>query len=180
MHDGRELKRNRLFEQIESIPQPLRLFHPTVQTLAEEGVEISQNLCQWHQNYLERRLSNTEYTRLAQIDYHALVLFLCQNYSYYTCWDGVTIPSLTKCCVQNHVKAIVNLSEGIQAAPHVPGVLLLFALRMGGAHATDDALRQMVIQRLDAIYWEGFVVSERIKSDLRELWEYQRRLISPQ
>ena len=165
-----------MLDQIESIPSPLRPFNPIIQALAHEGVEISNNLCQWHQDYLERSLPETAYTRLAQIDLHALILFLCHTYSYYECWGSLTIPSLTRSCVEDHVKAIIGLAESIQTASHVPGVLLLFALRVAGGHATNTMLMQMVIQRLDVVYWEGFIVSERIKSDLQEFWEYRRSL----
>jgi hypothetical protein len=113
---------------------------------------------------------------LAQVDYHALVLFLCQAYGFYECWDGLSIPLLAREDVENHVKSILDLSETIQAASYVPGVLLLFALRMAGVHATDETLMRIVVERLDSIYCKGFVVSLRIKFDLQELWEYRRRL----
>jgi hypothetical protein len=120
---------------------------------------------------LESSSSDNVYARLAQIDYHALVLFLCQAYGYYACWEGFLIPVLTRADVENHVKSILDLTEKIQAALYVPGVLLLFALRMAGVHATDKTLTRMVVERLDTIYQEGFVVSWRIKSDLKEFWE---------
>lgn len=158
----------------------MRAFHPIIQALASEGMKIRQTLLQWHQDYLRSSLPETAYTRLALIDFHALTLFLCQTYRYYNCWDGLAIPSLTPTYVEIHVKAIIRLAENIQAAPLVPGVLLLFALRMAGIHAIGHTVMQMVIERLDSIYWEGFVVSERIKFDLQEFWEYQQRLGYPE
>jgi hypothetical protein len=163
-----------LFDQVESIPPQLRSLHPIVQALAHEGVEISQALCQWHRQYLESLVFETEYTRLACVEFHALALFLCQTYGYYACWSDLRIPSLAPQDVEFHVKAILSLARTIQAAPHVPGVLLLFALRMAGAHATDAALMQLTMQRLDDVYWEGFVVSEWVKRDLQELWRYRQ------
>jgi hypothetical protein len=163
-----------LFDQIESIPPQLRSLHPTVQALAHEGVEISQALYQWRQQYLGSLVSETEYTRLAYIEFHALLLFLCQTYDYYACWSDIPIPSLARQEVEIHVKDILSLAKTIQAAPHVPGVLLLFALRMAGAHATDATLMRLTMQRLDDVYWEGFVVSEWVKRDLQELWGYRQ------
>jgi hypothetical protein len=171
----RRLRRNRLFDQIESIPLSLRSSHPAAPTLALEGTELIQTLYQWHRDYLENPSSDTVYTRLAQIDYHALMLFLCQAYGYYACWDGLPIPSLACEDVENHVKSILDLAEDIQTAPHVPGILLLFALRMASVHAIDETLMWTVEERLKTIYWKGFVVSWRVESDLRELWESRRR-----
>jgi hypothetical protein len=139
-------------------------------------MEISQSLRRWHQDYLESSSPDTVYTRLAQIDYHALVLFLSQVYSYYGCWDSLTISSLARENIKTHVGSILNFAVTIQAASSIPELLLLFALRMAGVHATDDALMLMVVERLDTIYWKGFVVSRRIKLDLQELWEHPRRL----
>lgn len=154
--------------------------HSVIHALAHEGIEITKEIRQWHQNYSESVVCETAYTQLACMDFHALTLFLCQLYGYYSCWGGVTIPSLTRDCVEAHVNAIIDLAEVTKIVPHFPGVLLLFALRIAGVHATDITLMQKVIEHLDSIYSEGFVVSEKIKSDLKELWDYRRRPDCPQ
>lgn len=161
---------------MENIPQLLRPFHPIIQSLAHEGIELNQELSQWRQDYAGSTMRETAYTQLALIEFHALALFLCQTYSYYQCWSDLTIPSLTKDRAEFHVRAIIDLAGMIEAAPHVPGVLLLFALRTAGVHAIDVALMRMVTQQLDLIYREGFIVSERIKLDLQEFWEDRQRL----
>ncbi len=47
---------------------------------------------------------------------------------------------------------------------------------MAGANAVEQSLRNKTLDRIDQIYRSGFLVSERIKVDLQELWNYQARL----
>lgn len=98
------------------------------------------------------------------------------NYTYYTCWEDLDIPSMTSAQIEIHVNAVVALSSQILEHSNLPGVLILFPLRMAGANAAKPSQRDELVRLLDRISQKGFVVAERIKVDLRELWEYQQRV----
>ena len=57
-------------------------------------------------------------------------------------------------------------------ASAIPGVALLFPLRMAGANTLAMENRTKVVDILGRIHQSGFIVSERIKVDVQELWGF--------
>ncbi|POR31888.1 Uncharacterized protein TPAR_07908 [Tolypocladium paradoxum] len=163
----------RFFGTIESVPEPLRSIDPSIDALAHEGMELQQAIFSWHDEIIPYTDRADAYTQLALTYYHSLLLFLARNYTYYACWHHKTLPSLTRAEIDAHTTAIIDLSQNIVVASDIPGVTLMFPLRMGGAHAVEAQQRTNVLRILGQVYQKGFVVSDRITVDLRELWEFQ-------
>ncbi|KAK1466953.1 hypothetical protein CMEL01_10946 [Colletotrichum melonis] len=161
------------FDRIESIPDTLRPGHPAIHALAEQGQRFRQRLCSWHDQITPYFDHRDPYCMLALSNYNALQLFLSRNYAYYACWEGQDIPSLAAHEIEAHVTAVVDLSNQILEYSNIPGVLLLFSLRMAGANTNQSLQRGEIVRLLDRIATKGFAVSGRIKRDLQELWEYQ-------
>lgn len=160
---------------MESIENKLRPNHPIVSALAREGSRFQQRLDNWHeQSALHADCLNPHY-KLALANYHALQLFLCRNFTYYACWEEEHVPLLAASGVEMHVTAIVVQSDDILKHSKIPGILVLFPLRMGAANANRASQQDQIIKLLERISQNGFIVSERIKVDSQELWEYQRR-----
>ncbi|KGO75674.1 Protein of unknown function DUF3468 [Penicillium italicum] len=163
----------RLFDNIESVPQEMRSFDPGLDALALEGLEIKQRLLNWQE---ESHLENPpvdSFTQLAVIVYHALLLYHCMNFTYYSCWMTRTIPRLTQSEVDKHVATILDLSQSLLSDTNIPAVLLLFPLRMAGVHVSEKHAQEKVLGTIRKIRQNGFVVSDRIEVDLQEFWHYE-------
>ncbi|KAH6874074.1 hypothetical protein B0T10DRAFT_533100 [Thelonectria olida] len=164
----------RFFDHIESIPQELRPGHPIIHELANEGMRIRRQLQCWHDHATLHPDRLNSYLNLALTNYHALALFLCRNYTFYNCWDEQQIPQLTTDDVSTHVDAVLALSEAILKVSSIPGLLLLFPLRMAGASAIAACQRDQTSRLLARVSQNGFLISERVKADLHELWAHER------
>ncbi|KND91844.1 hypothetical protein TOPH_03447 [Tolypocladium ophioglossoides CBS 100239] len=163
----------RFFATIESVPESLRPIDLSIDALAHEGMELQRTIFSWQDEVVPYLDLTDAYAQLALTYYHSLELFLARNYTYYSCWHGKTIPSLTHDEIDAHTAAIIDLSQNIIRASEIPGVTLMFPLRMSGAHAAGAQQRSRVLGILGQVYQKGFVVSNRMTVDVRELWEYQ-------
>lgn len=67
----------------------------------------------------------------------------------------------------------MDLCDKILQSSNIPGAILLFPLRMAGAHSKFEWQRHNVRNLLNRIHNSGFVVAERIQIDLFEYWEFQ-------
>ncbi|KAL7935946.1 fungal-specific transcription factor domain-containing protein [Trichoderma chlorosporum] len=162
-----------LFEQIESIPQEQRLFSPAVVVLAHEGAVLDQRISNWSGDPSPESILTDPFTQLALANQHATRLFHCRNFTYYTCWQAGAIPQLDQLEVDACVATILDSCNQILQTSNIPGAILLFPLRMAGAHSKIERQRERVRNLLNQIYNTGFVVAERIQTDLVELWQYQ-------
>ncbi|UKZ78790.1 hypothetical protein TrVFT333_006535 [Trichoderma virens FT-333] len=162
-----------LFEQIESIPEEARLFNPTIVTLAREGTELHHRISDWYDDVSLRSDVVDPFTQLALANHHAVRLFHCKNFTYYTCWQAGTIPQLNQLEIDAYVAAIAYLCDQILKTSNIPGAILLFPLRMAGAHSETEWQRDKVRNLLNRVYNSGFVVAERIQTDLSEFWQYK-------
>ncbi|KAL4783380.1 hypothetical protein BJX76DRAFT_348606 [Aspergillus varians] len=163
----------RLFDEIESIPQNLRPFDPRLDALALEGLEIKQGFLNWQEESDLERLPVDSFTQLAVIVHHALLLYHCRNFTFYSCWSTRTIPHLNQSKVDKHVATILDLSQSLLSDTYAPAVLLLFPLRMAGAHVFESHAQEKVLGTIRKIQQKGFIVSDRIEVDLQELWHYK-------
>lgn len=170
-------KNFRLFDKIESVPQKLRSSDPRLDTLALEGLEIKGRLLNWQEESHLERLPADYFTQLAIIVHRALLLYHCNNFTYYSCWMTRTIPQLNQSDVDKHVASILDLSQTLLSDTCIPAVLLLFPLRMAGIHVFESHMQVKVLGTIRKIRQKGFIVSDRIEVDLQEFWHYKLREI---
>ncbi|KAL7905235.1 fungal-specific transcription factor domain-containing protein [Trichoderma velutinum] len=163
----------RLFEQIEGIPEEERLFSPTIAALAREGTELDLKISNWCDNICLQSDPVDPFAQLALAKHHAVRLFHCKNFTYYTCWHPGTIPQLDQMEIDGCVATIIYVCAKILQSSNIPGAILLFPLRMAGAHSKSEWQRGNVRNLLNQIHNSGFVVAERIQIDLFEFWEFQ-------
>ncbi|KAH8804371.1 fungal-specific transcription factor domain-containing protein [Xylogone sp. PMI_703] len=166
----------RFFERIEAIPVTQRLGHLAIDALGVEGVQIQSTIYRWHSDAMSySRASNgiNAHFQLSLSYYHALLLFLSGDFAYYPYWEYKLAPDLQEVETERHVNAILELAELIMMSD-VPGVTLLFPLRVAGAYCNNLQQRSWVFRLLDRVYQGGFVVSNRIKVDLQDLWDYKQ------
>lgn len=152
----------------------LRSTDPATATLASEGVRIQQRIRNWHDGLASQLDRTNPHVQVALASFYALELFHCKNYTFYSCWEDKQIPFLSRDEIHVHVGSILDLSERSLEASVVPGVLMLFPLRMAGVNASLADQRAKVVEILGRIYRTGFVVSERIKVDVQQVWQFRQ------
>lgn len=167
------LPTDRFFDRIESTPEPLRLFDPEICDLANKGRIFQRRLQDWHKQTIAHENSSDVHTKLALAVHHALRLFICMNYMFYTFWDDESIPKLTSSEMETHISAIVDHAGDIIERSDIPGLMLLFPLRIAGANTGESLHKRRILQLLDRVSQKGFVVSNRITVDLQEVWAYK-------
>ncbi|KID63407.1 C6 finger domain protein, partial [Metarhizium hybridum] len=162
------------FARIQQIPEPERCTHPSIGELGRQGIHVQGLLNTWylqHGSALHSK-STAHECRLALIYYHTLLLFLSRNYTYYPCWAGKATPLLSHSAISDHARSIVALIDQLLQSSNVPGVMLLFPLRVVGSLLTETEARMGVVAQLNTIYWKGYVVADRVKVDLHDLWAF--------
>lgn len=147
--------------------------HPVVASLGVEGIYVQNLLHKWHSQHSSALYTQhkTPQNTLSLIYYHTLLLFLSRNYTYYPYWTDKATPLLDSATIAYHTEQTMCLMEELQLS-NVPGVMLLFPLRVVGSLLDDAATRSRLMKQLDAIYWKGFIVADRIKIDLEDLWAF--------
>lgn len=158
---------------MEALPGSIRSAHPEIDALTREGVHLLQQLRTWHDETTLHDSGLDTYSNLALTNYHALVLFHCGNFTYYSGWEKNSSLLLTNVDINQHVEAIISLSGSILELSTIPGALLLFGLRVAGANSSLTDHKDRISATLSQIHQKGFVVSDRIKIDLEEFWNYQ-------
>ena len=161
----------RLFDEIESISPESRPFDIRLDALAIEGLEIKDLLLNWQQQSRLEWWQAGPFNDLAAVVHHALLLYHCRNFTYYSCWITRAVPQLHQAEVDKHVAAILDLSQRLLSDTYVPAVLLLFPLRMAGAYVSEINAQNKVLGSLREIRRKGFIVSDEIEVDLRQLWQ---------
>ena len=161
------------FDRIESIPESQRSCNPEIDDLAREGRVYQQQLLDWHSRTLVHSQPGDVYCKLELAVFHALQLFICMNYTFYKCWDDLSIPRLTEREMETHVSAVVCYSGEILDHAGIPGLLLLFPLRMAGANTNDPLQKERIVRLLSQISQTGFIVSKQIAGDLEDVWAYK-------
>ncbi|PYI22404.1 hypothetical protein BO99DRAFT_440566 [Aspergillus violaceofuscus CBS 115571] len=166
----------RLFDEIEAIDPDRRPSEPRLDARARAGLAIREALLNWRDEAttsLRRPRPIEPSTQLAVVLNHALELYHCMNFTFYPCWSTRTVPRLTQREVDANVAAILHRSGWLLADTDIPAVLLLFPVRMAGAHASGQHARERVLDTIRMIRQKGFVVADRIEVDLHEVWAYE-------
>ncbi|KAJ5559990.1 hypothetical protein N7513_002389 [Penicillium frequentans] len=162
-----------LFSQVESLTGHLTCVDVTLDALAVQGIDIQKEIMKWpSQNASLTDISEAPH-RLAMANFHGLLLFHCRNFTYHSLWREKPIPSIHEYEIEKHVDAILEQSDRVLRSSGIPGVLLLFPLRMAGANVFEDSKKRRILKLLDRIYQTGFVVADVIRTDLEDIWRYQ-------
>lgn len=172
-----ELNIDRLFDTIEGIPAERRSHSSAVKALAREGTALDHKITIWNNGGLLHSAAADPFTQISFAYYYALQLFHCRNFTYYSCWETGTVPELSLHESSAYVAAIISICEKVTQGSNISGVILLFPLRMAGAHA-EVGQRNKILKILQQIYNSGFVVAEKITIDLCDFWTYKDLEIS--
>lgn len=163
----------RILTIISQVPEVQRYTEPSVSELGLEGLEIQDAIYAWH-NEAERRLSkpsdHDSQFFLALIYYHALLIFLSGNFDYFGYWNIMAAPILPQSEVEEHVSAILELTDEALRTSNLAGTLMFFPLRVAGSRARKEEQRSKIVKMLNSVFWKGFVVAGRMKDDLQQVW----------
>ncbi|GAM84870.1 hypothetical protein ANO11243_028720 [Dothideomycetidae sp. 11243] len=159
--------------RIEQTPEAFRPHDPVLDTIAIEGLELEQEMIRWLDYSPYGRAVESPCLRVTIINWHATRLFHHLNFSYYSCWEFRTIPMLQQYEIDLHVNSILQESDTVISDGIIPGIMLLFPLRMAGACATDNLVVQKIMGILGRVHHTGFIVSDLIKADIQALWMHK-------
>jgi hypothetical protein len=133
---------------------------------------------------LHAQTTNTGLMGLPGLQYYQTLLycntmsiFLFNTFDYYHCWHLDRSPYMSAQEISRHVDQISHLAELILNTPGGSGVLLIFPLRVAGTRADTDVQRSKVLALLDHIARCGFIVANRIRDDLQELWDWKANIL---
>lgn len=116
-----------------------------------------------------------EYSNLALLYYHALLIFLSGNYDYFSYWDNMSAPVLSPTEVSDHLVAILDLSADVLLHSKIPGVMLCFPLTVAGSRAQSINQKSKVLDLLERVFCKGFVVANRVRDGLLARWAERDR-----
>ncbi|CAI7573951.1 unnamed protein product [Penicillium glandicola] len=162
---------------IDMIPEAERFTDPSVALLAAEGLNAQEAIYNWHTKTLLQLVQDgpDEYSNLALLYYHALLIFLSGNYDYFPYWDKIPAPVLSPAEISDHLIAILELSGEVLHHSNIPGVMLFFPITVAGSRARRFDQRSAVLNLLDRVFWKGFVVANKIRDGLLERWTERDR-----
>lgn len=169
---GSLANKSMFFRWIESVPTSQRYNNANISSLGWQGLELQTDLEDWFRIQKETG-ATSDHDRLAEVYYHTLTLFVARNYTYYDFWQDMPRPKLTSDQQSQHISSIVTLLQGLCKDLTISGVLFLFPLRVAGSLATDAATKAEIFQLLDTVHRQGFVVAQRVRVDLEELYTAQ-------
>jgi hypothetical protein len=118
--------------------------------------------------------SDDSFQKLAIVNCCALHLYFCRNFGYFSCFDGLQTPKLTENESEDLITTVLEEIDGLHKKSEIPGILLLFPLRVTGVSARTPSHRARVKSALDRVYSRGYVVSKWIVTDLQELWDWEQ------
>ncbi|KAJ5371884.1 hypothetical protein N7517_003890 [Penicillium concentricum] len=162
---------------IDNIPEAERFTDPSVALIAAEGLDVQENIYNWHTKALLQLVQDgpNEYSNLALLYYHALLIFLSGNYDYFTYWDNIPAPVLSTAKVSEHLNSILYLSGEVLRHSKIPGVMLFFPITVAGARARTLDQQSEILNLLDLVFRKGFVVANKIRGGLLGRWAERDR-----
>ncbi|KAJ5974865.1 hypothetical protein N7481_008572 [Penicillium waksmanii] len=162
---------------IDKIPEEERFTDPSVALIAAEGLDVQGNIYNWYTKTLLQLVQGgpNEYSKLALLYYHALLIFLSGNYDYFTYWDNIPAPVLSPAEVSEHLSSILYLSGEVLRHSKIPGVMLFFPVTVAGARARTVDQQFEILNLLNLVFCKGFVVANKIRDGLLERWAEKDR-----
>ncbi|KAJ5817129.1 hypothetical protein N7447_009362 [Penicillium robsamsonii] len=162
---------------IDTIPEAERFTDPSVALIATEGLDVQETIYNWHTKTLLQLVQDgpNEYSNLALLYYHALLIFLSGHYDYFTYWDNIPAPVLSPAEISEHLSSILYLSGDVLRHSKIPGVMLFFPVTVAGARARTVDQRSVILNLLDMVFSRGFVVANKIRDGLLKRWTSRDR-----
>ncbi|KAJ5976562.1 hypothetical protein N7481_010269 [Penicillium waksmanii] len=162
---------------IDKIPEGERFTDPSVALIAAEGLDVQGKIYNWHTKALLQLVQDgsNEYSKLALLYYHALLIFLSGNYDYFTYWDNIPAPVLSPAEVSEHLSSILYLSGEVLRHSKIPGVMLFFPVTVAGARARTVDQQSEILNLLSLVFCKGFVVANKIRDGLLKRWAEKDR-----
>lgn len=157
---------------VKMIPEAERFRDPSVALIAAEGLDVQETIYTWHTKTLLQLVQDgpNQYSNLALLYYHALLIFLSGNYDYFPYWDEIPAPVLSPVEISEHLTTMLYLSGEVLHHSKIPGVMLLFPVTVAGARARRVDQKSEILNLLKEIFCRGFVVANRIRDNLLERW----------
>lgn len=141
--------------------------------LNEDGLRLQAQLLSWsHEVENSVVTSETTFTTLATLFRHAILIFLSGNYDYLPLLHGLEPTARRSPAeIQEHVLAIIHLTEYLLRHSHLARVLYLFPLRVAGARANCYLTASNVLHLVQKVSDGGFKAADRVASDLKSFWK---------
>ncbi|KAJ5210079.1 Protein of unknown function DUF3468 [Penicillium cf. griseofulvum] len=162
---------------VDNIPEEERFQDPSLAMIGAEGLNVQESIYHWHTTMLLQMGQDgpSEYSNLALLYYHALLIFLSGNYDYFPYWDNIPAPVLSPAEISEHLSSILYLSGEVLRHSKIPGVMLFFPVTVAGARARKVDQQSKILNLLDLVFSKGFVVASKIRGDLLERWGERNR-----
>jgi hypothetical protein len=162
---------------MDGIPEAERFTNVSIVLLGAEGLDIQQTIYEWHEKMLLQlfQVAPNQYSNLALLYYHALLIFLSGNFDYFPYWANIPAPVLSPAEVLEHLAMILELSDRASLHSNIPGVMLFFPLTVAGARARRADQRSKILNLLDRVFSKGFVVANKVREGLLERWDERDR-----
>ncbi|KXG52203.1 Protein of unknown function DUF3468 [Penicillium griseofulvum] len=162
---------------IDNISEEERFKDPSVALIGIEGLNIQETIYNWHTKTLLQMAQDgpSEYSNLALLYYHALLIFLSGNYDYFPYWNDIPAPVLSLAEISEHLSSILYLSGEVLHHSKIPGVMLFFPVTVAGARARKVDQQSEILNLLDLVARNGFVVANKIRGGLLERWGERNR-----
>jgi hypothetical protein len=140
---------------------------------ASEGLDIQMKLRMWYSDFLKWTAvtARDPQSTIALIYYHATTIFLSGMFDYYHSWYKDPTPTIPLDEVQEHVTAILDLSEVALFTTNLSWLLFFFPLRVAGARARSLEDQRRILTMLGDISRRRFVVADSFVLDLNAWWD---------
>lgn len=141
--------------------------------LAREGVLLESTLLAYGRQLcaIQSTSSTNDTTRVSQMYYHAMRIYLSGIYHYDHIWTkyGIATPTLDLETVDRHVVQILDASSTILQAKTYSTLLVLIPLRIAGARGRTIDQRQRIRKMLLQVR-NLFAVADAFWGELENVW----------
>ncbi|KAF7181001.1 hypothetical protein CNMCM7691_000130 [Aspergillus felis] len=154
---------------------PSMLLHEALLELAAEGFAVRSALGDWYATF-QKWSANTgtpahnPQSVLATIYFHTISIYLSGIFDYRAQFDEIPAPTISRAVVQQHVDAILRMTEITLKTTNLAAVLFIFPLRVAGARVTASPETESIHAMFRDISTRGFVVADAFTADLKSLW----------
>ncbi|GFF97656.1 hypothetical protein IFM53868_09276 [Aspergillus udagawae] len=154
---------------------PSMLLHNALLELADEGFVVRSALTDWYGNFRKWSADtgtpeHDPHSLLATTYFHAISIYLSGIFDYRPQFNEIPTPTIVQAVVQNHVDAILRMTEMALNTTNLAAVLFFFPLRVAGARVTTAGETKSIGAMLQEISTRGFAVADAFRADLKSLW----------
>ncbi|PKX88460.1 uncharacterized protein P174DRAFT_398012 [Aspergillus novofumigatus IBT 16806] len=154
---------------------PSMLLHNALIELACEGFVVRSALTDWYGNFQKWSADtgtpeHDSHSILATTYFHAISIYLSGIFDYRPQFNEIPSPTIVQAVIQNHVDAILRMTEMALKTTNLAAVLFFFPLRVAGARVNTAGEAKSIGAMLQEISTRGFVVADAFRADLKSLW----------